>query len=214
MKKTTCLFVLLWLTFYSIQAQITTENLTSKQKAENYLNTKGEVCFTFQAINEEQFKKIAQFLSIGHKHIDRNELIAEAYANETTFSRFLEFGLPYQVDKNDNELPFDPHKSGTSPEALARLSNNTAALAAWDTTWDAYPKYSEYVAKMQYYASTYPTLCSLESIGTTQGGRDLWVLKITDNVSVSEGEPEFLYTSSMHGDELVGFPLMIRLIDY
>ncbi len=214
MKKTTFVFALLWLTFYSTQAQIFNENLTSKQKAENYLNSKGEVCFTFQANNEEQFKEIARFLSIGHKHIDRNELIAEAYANELTFSKFLEYGLPYQVNKNDNELPFDPHKSGTSPEALARSASDAAAVAAWDTTWDAYPKYSEYVAKMQYYATTYPALCSLESIGTTQGGRDLWVLKITDNVSVNEGEPEFLYTSSMHGDELVGFPLMIRMIDY
>ena len=72
MKKTTFVFALLWLTFYSIQAQIFNENLTSKQKAENYINSKGEVCFTFQANNEEQFKEIARFLSIGHKHIDRN----------------------------------------------------------------------------------------------------------------------------------------------
>jgi len=211
MKKTTFVFALLWLTFYSVQAQIITENLTNKQKADNYLNTKGEVCFTFQASSQEQFKEIAQFISIGHKHVDKNELIVEAYANENTFSRFLEYGLPFEVNKDDNELSFDPHLAGTSPEALA---NNLRAVAAWDTTWDAYPKYSEYVAKMQYYAATYDTLCSLESIGATQGGRDLWVLKISDNVSVNEGEPEFFYTSTMHGDELVGFPLMIRLIDY
>ena len=209
MKKITLMCAMLLLTSFSMNAQ----NLTNRQKADRYLKTKGEVCFTFQANNESQFIEIAKFLSIGHKRVSQDDLLVEAYANETTFSKFLEYGLPYQVNKKDNELSFDPHKSGGSPEALARLTSS-AAVAAWDTTWDAYPKYSEYVAKMQYYATTYPTLCSLESIGTTQGGRDLWVLKITDNVSTNEGEPEFLYTSTMHGNELVGFPLMMRLIDY
>ncbi len=210
MKRSLLTLALFLLAHLSIQAQ---EKITNKEKANHYLNTKGEVCFTFQANSENQFREISQFLSIGHKHISKDNLLIEAYANQTTFSKFLEYGLPYQVSKKDNELLFDPHKSGESPEALAKTGNSLRA-AAWDTTWDAYPKYSEYIAKMQYYASTFPTLCSLESIGTTQGGRDLWVLKITDNASVNEGEPEFFYTSTMHGDELVGFPLMIRLIDY
>ncbi|MDA0176940.1 M14 family zinc carboxypeptidase [Mesoflavibacter profundi] len=67
---------------------------------------------------------------------------------------------------------------------------------------------------MQYFANTYPNLCTLQSIGTTVSGRELWVLKISDNVNTNEEEPEFFYTSTMHGDELAGFPLMIRLIDY
>jgi len=184
-----------------------------RQKAESYLNSKGEVCFTFKANSTKQLEEIASFLSIGHKPINKNDLLIEAYANEKTFAKFLEYGLPYQVTKKDNELPFNPHESKPLKDN-EELANNLRLVAGWDSTWDAYPKYSEYTAKMQYYAATYPNLCSLESIGTTQGGRDIWVLKITDNVSVNEGEPEFLYTSTMHGDELVGFPLMIRLIDY
>jgi len=198
MKKITQAFILLLFVSTSALGQN-----SSKQKAKAYLETKGEVCFTFKANSIEQFKEIASFLSIGHKPISKTELIVEAYANKKTFEKFLQYGLNYEVLTKDNELSFDPHKV-----------SNTTQRAAWDTTWDAYPKYSEYVAKMQYYAATYPSLCSLESIGTTQGGRDLWVLKITDNVTINEGEPEFFYTSSMHGDELVGFPLMIRLIDY
>ncbi|MGB6268985.1 MAG: M14 family zinc carboxypeptidase, partial [Olleya sp.] len=133
----------------------------------------------------------------------------EAYANENTFQAFLNYNLPYTVSKDDNELNFDPHQAGTS--AQAKMNN---MMAAWDTTWDAYPTYTQYVDKMNYYATTYPNLCTLESIGTTQSGRELLVLKISDNVTTNEGEPEFFYTSSMHGDELVGFPLMMRLIDY
>ena len=209
MKKITLIPILLMLFCSNIYAQN-----TAKQKAEAYLESKGEVCFTFKANSIEQLEELSSFLSFGHKPIKRNELIVEAYANEKTFSKFLEYGLAYDVSKNDNELPFNPHVSKSSEKDLLIQTDNLRRRAGWDTTWDSYPKYSEYVAKMNYYATNYPTLCSLESIGTTQSGRELLVLKITDNVSVNEGEPEFFYTSTMHGDELVGFPLMIRLIDY
>ena len=211
MKKSTLLFVLASFAYYGSFAQITDTSISNFEKVEKYLSDNGEVCFTFKANNEQQVKELSQFLSYGHKRIDRNLLEVEAYASTSTFERFLEYGLPYEVSKDDNELPFDAHLAGTSPQAQA---NGMAARAAWDTTWDAYPKYSEYTAKMQYYALTYPNICSLESIGTTQGGRELWVLKISDNVNLNEGEPEFFYTSSMHGDEIAGFPLMMRLIDY
>ena len=39
-------------------------------------------------------------------------------------------------------------------------------------------------------------------------------MQISDNVGIKENEPSFLYTSSMHGDELSGFVLSLRLIDY
>jgi Zinc carboxypeptidase/Secretion system C-terminal sorting domain/Ig-like domain CHU_C associated/Carboxypeptidase regulatory-like domain len=193
MKKITILCLLLLITSTSIFGQ----NL-NRQKAETYLQSKGEVCLVFTANSEEQFKEISSFLSIGHR-VNRETLEIEAYANPKTFKKFLSYGLPFTVNQNDNEFT---------------ANNESYVLAAWDSSWDAYPTYSEYTAKMQYYATTYPTLCSLQSIGTTQNGRDLWVLKISDNISTKEAEPEFFYSSTMHGDELAGFPLMIRLIDY
>jgi len=211
MRKITLPLVLALSMTYGIYAQRTDSTLLNREKAQQYLSDKGEVCFTFKANNEQQVKELSRFISFGHKSIDRNLLEVEAYASADSFERFLEYGLSYEVRKDDNELPFDAHLAGTSPQAQM---SGMSSRAAWDTTWDAYPKYSEYIAKMQYYATTYPTYCSLESIGTTQGGRELLVLKITNNVSVNEGKPEFFYTSSMHGDEIAGFPLMIRLIDY
>ncbi len=204
-----CTFILS--TICPINSQSLQENISNKQLATNYLDSKNEVCFSFKAKNENQVKALSQFLSFSHKSIDKNELEIEAYANKETFTEFLKYGLPYQVKKSENELNFNPHLSGQSSQALNRNSN---VMAGWDTTWDAYPTYSQYTSKMQYYIDTYPELCSLQSIGKTKNGRDLWVLKISDNVLTKETEPEFLYTSSMHGDEIAGYPLMIRLIDY
>jgi|GEM_PF-2359107 len=173
---------------------------SSYEKAMYYLKEKGEVIFTFKANSKAQFLEINRIVSVSHKAVDENELKAEVYANKEQFQKFLTYGLPYDVTSEDNEIPQE-------------LTANRAA-AAWDTTWDAYPKYSEYVAKMQYWATTYPSLCTLQSIGTTPLGRTLYVLKISDNASTDETEPEFFYTSSMHGDEITGYPTMLRFIDY
>lgn len=204
MRKIT--LALAFVLFAVILTNAQDKKLSNRERADHYLESKGEVCFSFKANSEAQFKEISQFLSIGHKHVNKDDLIVEAYANSATFDTFLEYGLPYQVKKEDNELPFNAHAYGANA--------SVSSTSAWDTTWDLYPRYSEYVAKMNYYATTYPNLCSLQSIGTTQSGRELLVLKISDNIATNEGEPQVFYTSTMHGDELVGFPLMIRLIDY
>ncbi|MEZ4803441.1 MAG: M14 family zinc carboxypeptidase [Gelidibacter sp.] len=194
MKKITFLLILAFICVHSGYAQV-----TSRQRAINYIESKGEVCFVFTASNEQQIEELSNIISIGHK-VNRETLEVEAYANAETFQEFLTYGLPYTVNSSDNE--FNP--------AAAPDYNPTA----WDTTWDQYPTYSQYVAKMNYFATTYPSLCTLQSIGNTPNGRQLLVLKISDNASQDEAEPEFLYTSSIHGDELTGYPLMIRLIDY
>ena len=172
------------------------------EKAKHYLREKGEVVFTFKAKNKTQFEQINNLVSICHKQVDQNILEGEAYANSQQFQRFLALNVDYTIEASDNEVSQEFY------------SSSNKAASAWDTTWDAYPKYSEYVAKMQYWAATYPSLCTLQSIGTTPNGRTLYVLKISDNAVTDETEPEFFYTSSMHGDEITGFPTMLHFIDY
>jgi murein tripeptide amidase MpaA len=178
---------------------------TSLEKANEYLASKGEVIFTFRANTQAQFLELNQLLSVSHRHVDQQALEVEAYANKEQFEKFLTYGLAFTVTAADNEIP---------QERTQRKSINGKLAGTWDTTWDAYPKYSEYVAKLNYWVATYPTLCSLQEIGTTPNGRKLYVLKISDNATADETEPEFFYTSSMHGDEITGYPTMLRLIDY
>ncbi|MBT8270640.1 MAG: carboxypeptidase regulatory-like domain-containing protein [Bacteroidia bacterium] len=196
MKQKLLLCIALIFSLSSAYSQI-----SNIKQAQESLDTNGEVNFIFRAESEAQFHEIIEFLSISHKHVDRNKLEVEAYANPQTFDRFLQYGLDFEVISSKPD--FDPH-----------ASSSNRSTQAWDTTWDAYPTYSEYVAKMNYFATTYPSICTLQNIGTTVNGRSLFVLKISDNASTDEAEPEFFYSSTMHGDELAGFPLMIRLIDY
>lgn len=80
--------------------------------------------------------------------------------------------------------------------------------------WDSYPAYDQYVAIMQGFVTTYPSLCKLETIGTSKNGKQVLALKISDNAGADEDEPEVFYSSTMHGDETAGFVLMLHLADY
>lgn len=101
---------------------------------------------------------------------------------------------------------------------LAELSERKSVKTSADTDqameWESYPSYPQYDSIMHSFPTLYPTLCSIDTIGTSINGRLILVLKISDNVSADEDEPETFYTSSIHGDETAGFILMLRLADY
>ncbi|MFL5783293.1 MAG: DUF2817 domain-containing protein [Bacteriovoracaceae bacterium] len=76
-----------------------------------------------------------------------------------------------------------------------------------------YPTHEDMTKKLQAIAAKLPGKMKLFSIGKSVKGKDLWVMKISDNVDTDETEPEFKYISSMHGDEIVGRELMVNMID-
>ena len=80
-------------------------------------------------------------------------------------------------------------------------------------TFRKYPTYVQYLEMMQGYASEYPEICSLDTIGYSSEGRLLLALKISDQVDEDEAEAAFLYSSTMHGNEIVGYVLLLRLAD-
>lgn len=80
-------------------------------------------------------------------------------------------------------------------------------------SWNSYPTYQVYVETMQQFADSYPDLCRLDTIGTSLQGRLILCLAIHGNKHSEESKPEFFYSSTMHGDEVTGYYLMIRLCD-
>ncbi|WP_372365086.1 DUF2817 domain-containing protein [Candidatus Uabimicrobium sp. HlEnr_7] len=77
----------------------------------------------------------------------------------------------------------------------------------------AYHTYETLTAELQKLAADHSDIAQLHTIGKSVEGRELWVIKISDNVTENEAEPEFKYISSMHGDEVVGKELMMYLIN-
>ncbi len=79
--------------------------------------------------------------------------------------------------------------------------------------WDHYPTYGVYQQMMQRFATEYPSLCSIDTIGTSVQGRLILCAKLSSRQLPDSTKPQFFYSSTIHGDELAGFQLMLHLID-
>ncbi|OFY74456.1 MAG: hypothetical protein A2265_08275, partial [Bacteroidetes bacterium RIFOXYA12_FULL_33_9] len=168
------------------------------ERANEYLTTKGEVYFKFKVENVKTLKALSLKISIDKIDYENKEIYA--YANQKGFDFFEGFDIPYEVLVPAGDLIKNP----------AMFSSFDRATMAWDS----YPTYEAYEAMMYQYEIDYPGLCRIEEIGTTVEGRKILFAVISDNVSVNEAEPRFMYTSTMHGDETTGWIMMLRLIDY
>jgi len=102
----------------------------------------------------------------------------------------------------------------TISPAIKTIEIISAGSMAEALNWETYPTFTQYDSIMRSFSTLYPTLCRLDTIGKSVNGRLILVLKISDNVSVDEDEPEVFYTSTMHGDETGGYVMMLRLADY
>lgn len=92
--------------------------------------------------------------------------------------------------------------------------NMAHSVSDFTTNWDAYPTYQQYDSLMHKFAVDYPNLCKFHDLGTLSSGRKILAVQLGDNVSQNENEVKFFYTSTMHGDEVTGYVMMLHLIDY
>jgi PKD repeat protein len=159
------------------------------------LNKNGEVYFRFEVSNHKDISSVTNIISIDNV----KDNTVHAYANAKEIEAFKETGIPYKLLPHPNE-GFQPLMKG-----IKELGSKTV--------WNFYPTYDAYVSLMYQFETNYPAICDVYSIGQTVQGRELLVAKISDNVGTDEAEPEFLYTSSMHGDEITGYVSMLHLMD-
>jgi len=68
----------------------------------------------------------------------------------------------------------------------------------------------EFLHKMK---ESYPEIFDFYSIGTTYGRRNIYVAKISDNVSMDENEAEILYMAAHHGNEKLSYQFLFHFIN-
>ena len=190
MKKLLLLFFLTSL-FRIASAQ---SQLKQTNQALQEINRRGEVYFSFQLDDLTKLSEFSRAISISS--IKGNTVYA--YANRKEFSSFSNKNKDFTVLTAPSELYPVP------------MSSDLKQVL----TWNYYPTYDAYIVLMQQFATLHPAICKLITITTLASGRKIQALRITDNVNTEENEPEFLYTSSIHGDELTGAILMLHLVDY
>ena len=99
--------------------------------------------------------------------------------------------------------------------ALAALPGGAvAASPEFPVGWEGYHTYGEIAADTAAVAAAHPAIVSRFSIGKSYQGRELWAVKISDNVGVDENEPEVLYDGGHHADEHMGVELALRTLHW
>jgi len=183
------IIVLQFLTPISAQSLQNQNNLALRD-----IDRRGEVYFNFKLLDKSKLAVLTQKISIDKIRDDS----VYAYANQKEFSEFLKHGFNYTVLTAPSEL------------FPVEMTNDTKLVLSWNY----YPTYPAYEALMQQFATNYPSICKLVTIATLQSGRKILALRISDNINIEEDEPEFFYSSSIHGDETTGYILLLHLADY
>ncbi len=175
-------------------------NAQQTQTLETLFAKKGEIYFTFNVNSRDEISRLTKIISIDGVQNG----VVNAIANKREFARFLQLGYAYTLQPNPNETVDIKNLKTIEVGSVKQLL----------TVWNAYPTYTAYETIMQQFATDYPNICKLVTIATLPSGRKILALKITDNPNAHENEPQFLYTSSMHGDEIAGYVGMLHYIDY
>lgn len=89
----------------------------------------------------------------------------------------------------------------------------TASSADEAMQWHSYPTWKHYDTIMHRLADRWPDVCVLDTIGFSVVGRAILALRITGNPASQEDEPAVMLSASIHGDELGGFVLLMRLAE-
>lgn len=166
-------------------------NAQDYSKVREILSARGEAKILVKA-SENTLENLSLFTSIDRK-IENEYLV---YVNEKQFNNFLTLGLDYRL--------YNEEKS----EKLIKVATSIEQM----NQWDCYPSYQVYVDLMQNLAQDFPNICRLDTIGFSTENRLILSLKIYNNTT--ENNPKFFYSSTMHGDELTGAVVLMRLADY
>jgi hypothetical protein len=172
---------------------ILTISQVSLSQTPEYFKKNLEVYFEFNISDRAELEKLTTIISIDNVEGKR----VKAYANEEEWNNFIKLNYSYKV------LPHPGDAEGI------KMSDDLKSFGSWDV----YPTYELYIQMMNQFALNYPDICRIVDAGNSVNGRKLLFAVISDNVNVREAEPQFMYSSTMHGDETTGYVLMLRLID-
>ena len=158
------------------------------------MRDRGEYYFTLSVDNPAKIQAISEICSIDGT--DGRTVVA--YANQRQYEKLLQAGYHPQLQTPPCMLE----------ETVMWDGNNRATYE-----WDSYPTYDAYQSMMEAFPSQAlnDRSCTLIDLGTLNSGRK--ILGVRLNNGQPDGKPRFLYSSTMHGDEVTGMMLMLRLID-
>ena len=166
----------------------------SQEELGQLMRNRGEYYFTLSIDDPAQIQTLGEICSIDGT--DGRNVVA--YANQQEYDKLIALGFQPELQ--------------TPPSLRA---NVTMWNGQGTYNWDSYLTYPQYVSMMEGFPSKaiQGRTCTLFSLGTLSTTNHRQLLGVRINNGSPAGKPKFLYSSTMHGDEITGMILMLRLID-
>ena len=171
------------------------------------------------------------FLEIDHFQENQGAIITQLDAE--SLLKLKAYKCKYEIISQDavadleaeNNAYYESLKNGNSNAASRvafeqngqTVANIIATPAAFQvkSTFGGYYSFAEMNTAMDNLVAAYPSIAQKFSIGKTVEGRDMWCIKISDNVATDEtDEPELLFMGLHHAREAIGGASMIFLMQY
>lgn len=152
--------------------------------------------------SKEDINEIAADFSVDKVtyNSEKNNYTVRIWLGRRDYASFEQLGIPFSMDKPDN-----------SKWNILMATSYSQMVS----TWNRYPTYSAYLAIMDTFQHRYPAICDIDTIlDATPDNHLILVAHISNTLHENSNKPSFFYSSTMHGDEVSGYYMMLRLIDY
>lgn len=155
--------------------------------------------------SKKEVQDLMNDFSIERGDVTRNgdQYYVKIWMTKVYVDLFMEKEIPYTIDSNSLSI--------SEPKPALTMATTVDQMGSWNR----YPTYSVYLQMMNNFQTNFPELCKIDTIlANTTLNHKILAARISTTLGTSQNKPAFLYSSSMHGDEICGYVLMLRLIDY
>lgn len=148
---------------------------------------------------------IGQLVDMGMA-IDHYEYLSDNtigfYVNQMELQTLTNAQIDFTVEIADYRAFYQQQKENDA-EALATMVRSANVGDGFDLgSMGGFYTYAEVEAKLDEMVQDYPNLITAKtSIGTSVGGREIWMVKISDNPNVDEAEPTAYFDALHHARE-------------
>ena len=145
--------------------------------------------------NELENLAFLQLIGVDVDHIYQNEYYVQFVINQNDIKKLILNNVDFEIIHQDIQSFYE-----------SRLIQNYESRDFEFGSMGGYYTFSEIEDNLDDLTNLYPEIISSKiSIGQTLEGRDIWLIKVSDNPNVDENEPEALYTGLHHAREPMSY---------
>jgi carboxypeptidase T len=168
-------------------------------------------------VNETQLQLLASIgIDVTEGILKKGEYLICDYS-EQEIAQFSDLGLNYEILIEDVSKYYADRNIGlsTNVDDYKEAGDYAVPENFEFGSMSGHATYAEIVAQLDNMVNLFPNLITVkESIGQSVEGREMWMVKISDNPNINETEPKVLYTALHHAREPVGAMQMLFYMYY